>query len=214
MSKAKSNYNKKYFKWYESIGKFGGKINKVKFQKYIRKEDKVLDFGCGGGYLLEELDCKEKHGVEINPVAIKISKLKKIKVFNNSKHLKKNYYDKIISHNTLQHCENPSCEIQNLYKSLKKNGTIIIITACGSRDYKYIPEDINFQMYSWSPMNLGNFLENFGFKILLSEKILHRWPPFYKFIYDTFGIKVFNATCIIFSLIEKKLTNVIAVAKK
>lgn len=214
MSKAITNYNKQYFDWYKKIGVFGGKINKLKFEKYVLKNDKVLDFGCGGGYLLRELSCKEKHGVEINPVAIKESKKNKIKIFKSSYKLKKNYYDKIISNNTIQHCENPLVEIKNLHKSLKKDGLIIIVTACSSRNLKYTSKDINYQMYSWSPMNLGNLLDNCGFKVLYSKKILHRWPPFFEFFYKAFGIKIFNLICKIYSLVDSKLTNVIAVGKK
>ena len=58
----------------ERIGKFGGIINKKKFNKYINKNDSVLDFGCGGGYLLKNIDCLNKHGIEINETAIEIAK--------------------------------------------------------------------------------------------------------------------------------------------
>ena len=34
-------------------------------------DKKVLDFGCGGGYLLDKINCKKKFGVEINNIAIK-----------------------------------------------------------------------------------------------------------------------------------------------
>ena len=214
MSKARRNYNKKYFKWYKKIGEFGGKINKSRFEKYIKKKDKVLDFGCGGGYLLSELNCKEKHGVEFNPVAIKNCRRKNIKIYKDTKKLKKNYFDKIISNNSLQHCEDPFLEIKNLHQSLKKNGLIIIVTACASRNHKYFPKDINYQMYSWSPMNLGNFLENCGFKILLSKTIIYRWPPFYEFIYKIFGLNTFNVVCKIFGLLDSSLTSIIAVGKK
>jgi hypothetical protein len=30
---------------------------------------KVLHFGCGGGYLLPNIDCQAKLGLEVNPVA-------------------------------------------------------------------------------------------------------------------------------------------------
>ena len=66
MSKARDNYNQTYYQWYRKIGNFGGIINKRKFEKYIDRSDTVLDFGCGGGFLLGNLNCAVKHGVEIN----------------------------------------------------------------------------------------------------------------------------------------------------
>ena len=210
----KRRYNQKYFGWYKKIGKFGAIINKKNFLPYINKGDVVLDFGCGGGYLLNSIDCKVKHGVEINPIAIKEAKANKIRIFKNSKKLKKNYYNKIISNNTLQHCDDPKKEIKFLYNALKKNGLIIIVIACSSRDLKYIPKDINYQMYSWSPMNIGNFLNNSGFKVILSKKIMSKWPPYYNFFYNTFGIWIFKLICRIYSFLDSKITPVIAVGKK
>ena len=128
MSKVQKNYNYDYFKWYKEIGKFGALINSHRFIKYINSNDAVLDFGCGGGFMLDKINCKIKHGVEINPEAINFCQSKKIYIYENSKLLPKNFYDVIISNNTLQHCENPFLEINNLYNSLKKNGTIVLIT--------------------------------------------------------------------------------------
>ena len=210
----KKRYNQKYFDWYKKIGKFGGIFNKKNFLPYINKKDVVLDFGCGGGYLLNSIDCKVKHGVEINPIAIKQAKANKIRIFKNSKKLKKNYYNKIISNNTLQHCDDPKKEIKLLYNALKKNGLIIIVTGCSSRNLKYIPKDINYQMYSWSPMNLGNFLDNSDFKVILSKKIMSKWPPYYSFFYSTFGMWIFKLICKICSVLDSKITPVIAVGKK
>ncbi len=71
---ASKHYDSKYFKWQSSIGEFGGWANMSKFTEYINRDDVVLDFGCGGGYLLNNLSCKEKHGIEINESAAEIAK--------------------------------------------------------------------------------------------------------------------------------------------
>ena len=55
MSKVTKNYNKDYFNWYKNIGEFGAIMNHEKFQQHISYNDSVLDFGCGGGYLLEKI---------------------------------------------------------------------------------------------------------------------------------------------------------------
>ena len=214
MSKAKENYNKEYFDWYKKIGIFGGKINKINFERYINKEDSVLDFGCGGGYLINELKCKEKHGVEINPYAVKEAENLSIKIFKDVNELSENYYNKIISNNCLQHCENPFIELQNLHKTLKKDGLIILVVSCSSRNLKYKPNDINYQLYSWSPMNFGNILDTAGFSLVKVKKINSRWIPKYEFFYKLFGEKIFRLACFFYSLIDSSITSVIAVAKK
>ncbi len=214
MSKVRENYNEEYFNWYRKIGEFGGNVNKTKFEKYIKEEDCVLDFGCGGGYLINKLNCKEKHGVEINPLAIKEAEKNSIKIFKDSNELSENYYDKIISNNSLQHCENPYLELKNLYKALKKNGLIIIVTSCSSINLKYKPNDINYQLYSWSPMNIGNLFDASNFEIISVKPFKYKWIPKYKFFYELLGKNIFNILCRIYGLFDTKISQTIAVGKK
>ena len=55
-----NHYDDKYFVWQASIGEFSGWADLPKFKNYISKTDDVLDFGCGGGYLLKRLDVRKK----------------------------------------------------------------------------------------------------------------------------------------------------------
>lgn len=59
----------KYFEWQDRNGTIGGKIEARKFRPYIKSMDCVLDFGRGGGHILQNLDCARRVGVEINPAA-------------------------------------------------------------------------------------------------------------------------------------------------
>lgn len=214
MSKARDNYNKNYFNWYERIGKFGGIINKIKFDKYINKDDSVLDFGCGGGYLLKNIDCLNKHGVEINETAIEIAKKNSLKIFKNSSDIEDNFYDKIISNHALQHCENPFQELLNLHKALKKNGLIIISISCANKKLSYKPNDINYQLYSWSPMNIGNLLNATGFEVLSVNNYNLRWLPKFELLYNIFGEKIFIILCKFYGIFNDKISDIVAVAKK
>ena len=134
--------------------------------------------------------------------------------FKNIQSVPKNFYDVIISNNTVQHCENPFLEINNLYNSLKKNGKIILITGCSSKNLKYRVNDINYQLYSFSPMNLGNILDANGFEVIKVEKIQHRWIPKYIFFYKLLGRRIFNFLCYIFSFFDDSIINIIAISKK
>ena len=214
MSKARDNYNQTYYQWYRKIGNFGGIINKRKFEKYIDSNDTVLDFGCGGGFLLGNLNCAVKHGVEINLSALEDARKNSVKIISDSSELSNEYYDKIISNHTLQHCEDPLRELQNLNRSLKKNGLIIIVTACSSKDLSYKSNDVNYQLYSWSPMNLGNILDAAGFEVIEIKKYTFRWLPKYQLFYKIFGAKIFNFFCYIYGFFNTKISDIIAVAKK
>lgn len=70
------HYDHDYFKWQKSLGEFGGWANLSKFSEFIKETDSVLDFGCGGGFLLKNLNCKKKFGIEINIPALENAKKK------------------------------------------------------------------------------------------------------------------------------------------
>src|SRR4051794_28572077 len=60
-------------KYYGSLqdkgGMFKAMIDADHFAPFVRPADVVLNFGCGGGFLLQRLECARRIGVEINPVA-------------------------------------------------------------------------------------------------------------------------------------------------
>lgn len=207
------NYSKKYFQWYEKIGKIGGKVNLKFFKNYIEKDDTILDFGCGGGFLLENIECKDKYGFEINDYILQ--KENKIKIFSNFNDLKNIQFDKIISNQVLPHLIDPRKEILQLKKLLKKNGLIISVFTSDGRQVEFEKGDINFKCYSWSPISIGNFFESCGFEIIVCKSFLFRWPPFYEKIYNIFGINIFNIFSYIYGFIMRnKYWNIIVVAKR
>ena len=179
MNKVSKYYDTNYFDWQKSIGEFGGWANQTKFLEYLKDDDIVLDFGCGGGFLLDGLNVKKKIGIEINPDAIKSAESKNIEVYNDVNKVPDNYVDKIISNNALEHTLRPLDELKSLYKKLKKGGMIIFVVPCESITYEYKPNDINHHLYSWSPMCLGNMFTEAGFEVVESKPYIHKWPPNY-----------------------------------
>src|ERR1044071_7425405 len=64
-----SHYDSAYAAWADPISKFGGRANRFKFAPFVQNAARIVDYGCGGGYLLAGLDVPEKLGIEINPAA-------------------------------------------------------------------------------------------------------------------------------------------------
>ena len=120
------HYRDKYFEWQSNVGIFGAIANRIKFEKFIKEDQKVLDFGCGGGYMLSTFNNIEKYGVEISDIAREEAK-EKMKVYKRSSELPDNFFDLIISNHALEHCDNPLLELKELYRSLKKGGLICIV---------------------------------------------------------------------------------------
>jgi SAM-dependent methyltransferase len=210
---ASPHYNAEYFNWYEDLGRFGGWANQTKFASFIKKTDTVLDFGCGGGYLLEQLDCAKKIGIEVNQTAVAEARKRLPLVFQNVDDVETGSVDIIISNNALEHTLYPLKELESLYRILKPGGRIVIAVPCENISYRYVPNDINFHLYSWSPMCIGNLLTQAGFKVERSEPYMHKWPPRYLLI-AKFGRTVFELACKIYGRIDRKWFQVRAVATK
>lgn len=209
------HYNKKYFSYQNKIGEFGGKANIYKFKKYIKKTDKVLDFGCGGGYLLNNIDCEEKIGFDVNIHAIKYANdAFGLMVNNNIDNLKKNYFDVIISNHCIEHIKNPFETLEILKEKIKIGGKIIIYVPNDKFNYKFTNNDIDNHLFSWSPSNLGNLLKSTGYIVIKTGCSLSKWPPYYSIIQGIFGWKIFNIICKIYGFFDRRRSQSFVIATK
>lgn len=203
-----SYYDADYFDWQKKIGIFGGMANLKKFKDKVTEEDCVIDFGCGGGYLLKNLNCREKIGIEINDVAHAQIRENGVQPFSSPFELFSDkgyeFADRIISNHALEHTQNPFSELQSLLPLLKKGGTIHFFVPCDSFSNSWKPNDINFHLFSWSPMNLGNLFEAVGFKIIKAKPYIHKWPPFYDVLQRLLGWKLFHLLCFVYGRFSRK----------
>lgn len=101
-------YDESYFEWQKSTGEFGSTVDRYKFEKYIRTIDYVLDFGCGGGFMLKSLNCAAKIGVEVNDSARQFALTQGISAVKDSNQILDEWADVIISDNALEHTLAPS----------------------------------------------------------------------------------------------------------
>lgn len=216
-SKIDSHYQEDYFNNFQKeIGEFGGLANKFKFEKHIKKDDVVLDFGCGGGFLLKNLDCKQKIGIEINPVAREFcNKVNGITCYESLSSIADGSIDVIVSNHCLEHVPSPFALIADMHKKLKVGGTIVIVIPLDSFRYKWKPNDINNHLYSFSPMNLGNLLQGTGFTQIQASPLLHKWVPYFFHVKKYFGLAVFHQLSWFYgTFINKKWVQVKAVGVK
>jgi len=210
-------YTGGYFDYQKKIGVSGGKINVNKFLKHIKPTDIVLDFGCGGGYLLSNLVCKKKIGVEINPAARKVAKKdKSLEVYSSIQLVKTGSIDKVISNHVLEHTKRPVDELVQLKRVLKKKGKIVLVVPID--DYRsnriYVPKDINNHLYTWNSQLLGNCLKKAGFKNIKVKVLTHAWPPrFYEELHNFLPLYIFNWLCRLTAMVLNR-RQLVAVAEK
>lgn len=175
-----SHYDGEYFKYQSEIGRFGGWANLTKFSDYIRADMKVLDFGCGGGYLLANITCREKLGIEISSVAREAAQQNGINTLAATSQVEDGWADILISNNALEHCPNPLQELQALLPKVAPGGKVVFVVPCESIRNSYKTDDPNHHLYCWSPMSAANLFADAGFQVHESKAYVHIWPP--KFI--------------------------------
>jgi SAM-dependent methyltransferase len=167
-----------YFTWQKTGGQKTAIYNRRFFAPFIREEDAVLDYGCGGGYLLQALSCRTKTGVDINPAARAEAQALGIEVFSDPAELGDRKFDVIISSHCLEHVASPYEALARLRKLLDKNGKIVLLLPVDDwRNEPWPGPDINFHLYTWTPKLLGNLLVAAGFEPIFIRMVNYVNPP-------------------------------------
>lgn len=194
----KDYYTKEYFSKQQKVGYMAAEVVRHLFQKHIRSEDKCIDFGCGGGFLLHKIQCADKIGVEINEVAIRSAEEKGLRIVQSLDEIEDQWADVVISNNALEHVLNPAEILATIFRKLKPGGKLILRVPHEAYA-PYYPEDINKHLFSWTPMNIGNLTTTLGFKVLFAKETRVVFPPQYLLVYKIFGKKGFNAIAWLYS---------------
>jgi SAM-dependent methyltransferase len=188
-------YDETYFNWQKGVGVFGGIANLFKFQEFVKETDTVVDFGCGGGYLLNNLKCANKLGIEINPAARAEAQGLGIAVFSRIEEIPNQAADVIVSNHALEHVLSPLEILKALQPKLKPGGKFVLVVPHHKPDENYNPNDINKHLFSWNQMTLGNLFACAGYQVLKAEAIQHKWPVNYLEIFSRYGEEEFHKRC-------------------
>ncbi len=212
-----AHYGADYFEWQRESGRFGGWANVDKYRDTIGPSARVLDFGCGGGFLVANLACAERFGIEPNAAAREMAKSNGVTVFANAREalaaLGPEALDVIISDNALEHAIEPWRELQSLLPLLKTGGKLHIVVPCENISWIYDANDINQHLYSWSPQSFGNLLKVAGFDVLYSRPYIHKWPPGSRMI-AKLGRGAFNFCARIWGRLDRRWFQIEALAVK
>jgi SAM-dependent methyltransferase len=186
----KNFYDEKYWAYQEGLGEFGGKAEAFKFASLIRADDTLIDYGGGGGFLLNNLKAARKILIEPNPHA-RISAMKKfdLEAYASPEDVPESVTaDIIISNHCLEHVPNPLEELTKLYQLLRKGGTIcIVVPVDAALGAKYSKNDIDHHIYTWNALLLGNLVADAGFDVISSEEIQYKWPSDFNAVWDRLG---------------------------
>jgi SAM-dependent methyltransferase len=125
----RNNYSYSEFLEKQDINSFIKYVDFVK--KYLKKEGKFLDVGCGTGLVLEQFRTYNVKavGVEVSKTSIKKCKEKKLNCsYYDGERIpfKDGFFDVVGSFNVLEHTQNPNYFLDEQNRVLKNNGYLII----------------------------------------------------------------------------------------
>ena len=132
-AEAPCHYDAKYFAQQSKTGWFRGWADLSKFGRYIGGDMKVIDFGCGGEFLLANISCREKIGIEINPAARAEAGRNGVRTVGSAGEIEDGWADLIVSNHALEHCREPLRELMDLLPKL----AVVVPNAEGAICYQW-----------------------------------------------------------------------------
>jgi len=205
-----------YFAWQSAGGDFAGRINSHKFSHLIRPRHTVLDFGCGGGFLLRNLECARRMGVEINPVAREFANRNGIECYGTINEVPDGSADVVVSDHALEHVPFPISALKELKPKLRDGGFLAVCVPHNNywEDRRYDPNDQNHHLHSWTCQTFGNTLVEAGYEIVSINNRTHAWPGEWTVAcYGRLPLWLFDWICISYGLMTGKGQQVVAVAR-
>ena len=152
------------------------------------KGGKILDIGCGYGWLLSVLNKNKwkRYGVEINYDCHKIAKKNMDFIFDDINKVKNNTFDVVTLIHVIEHIKNPIKFLQIIKKKLRKNGVLIIETpdfdSAMARIYntkfRLLHDPTHITLFSLD--SISKLMRNLNFKIIKYEFPFFEGPFFNK----------------------------------
>lgn len=174
----------RYFSGQKTGGQLSVQWNLPIWLPYLKPADSVLDFGCGGGYLLAGLPVGPKTGVEINPAARQEVLRQGIEVYPTLDDLPDGRtFRCILSSHALEHVPSPVFALKAMRRVLQPDGQLLLLLPLDDwrarHHRRYHANDVHFHLYNWTPQNLGNLLVEDGFVPQEVRLITDAMPPLF-----------------------------------
>ncbi len=193
----------------------GAVLEARKFAPHIRPNDRVLDFGCGGGWILRHLDCAERVGVELNESAHVFCRQNGVDVHRTLDEVEATEFDVVISNHCMEHVPCPVEALRGLCARMGKGGTLVLVLPLDDwRVQKdFTGADIDHHLHTWTPRLLANTLVEAGFKVDRIDVLTYAWPPGWQKLMKLLPGPLFDAICWLMATVKKR-RQLVALATK
>jgi SAM-dependent methyltransferase len=201
-----AHYDAAYLAWQsKNISlKVRGKLQT--FQPYVRATDTVIDFGCAGGSLVGGLRAARRIGVEINDVArAEAERDYGIETYRSLADVPDGIADVVVTNHTLEHLASPYEALLQIRPKLKADGKLVIVVPIDDwrAQRRWKPGDINRHLFTWTPLNLGNLLDEAGYAVDEQQIIRKTIMRGYE-LYAKLPTPMFNAVRWFYSVVRHR----------
>lgn len=202
-----------YFEYQVQDVKRNNWVSSRFFAPYLSGTDDVVDYGCGTGWLLKQLDVGSCIGVEPNPNAREVAKGIGIETVASADELADESADVVISNHALEHSLEPIIELQRIRRIVRPTGKIVICLPIDDwrRQRGPDPENPDHHLHTWTPLLFSNLLGEAGFEVTEARGFSYLQPP-PGWHMDKLPTGAFNAVAKLYG-IKRGYHQLVAVAK-
>lgn len=194
-----------YFRYQRAIGLLGARLDRPKFVEHVTDSDVVLDFGCGGGYLLAELPAARRIGVEPNLPAQATARELGLEVFPSLHGIEDGSIDVVISNHALEHTRRPFDDLVEIQRVLRRGGKLVLWLPLDDwRSGRDISADENHHLYTWTPRLLAALLREAGFEVSECAVVAHAWSLRYSRLHERLPAPAFDLLCRVTAMVLRR----------
>ncbi len=191
-----------YFAYQVDGADTAARIAITRFAPYIGAGDRVVDFGCGTGWLLKLADAGEKLGIEPNPAAREYAAKLGIDTVASPADVEDGWADVVISNHALEHSLSPYAELQELFRIVRPGGKLVLGLPLDDWRQKAQREvhgsDPNHHLFTWTPLLLTNLLKEAGFEVRSARAFTYLQPYYNDWLFPRLPRRVFDALARVF----------------
>lgn len=168
-----------YNRFQRTSARRGAPILASRFSPHVRPDDFVVEFGCGGGFLLGLIEAREKVGIEVNDAARSEAFDAGLQVRRDLSEVGSRSADVVMTNHALEHTLDPYSQLREMLRILKPGGRLVLVVPIGDwrAERNVRADDRDGHLFSWTPQNMYNLLTEVGFDDVEAEVISFAWPP-------------------------------------
>jgi SAM-dependent methyltransferase len=136
-----------------------------KIAPFVRPDSVVVEFGVGHGWNLAALQCRTRIGFDLGVQVAPVVRRHGITFVERSASIESNSADVLICHHVLEHVPSPVDTLAELRRMLAPEGRLLLFVPYEfeRRNRRYLAQEPNHHLFSWTPQTLGNLVTDCGF---------------------------------------------------